>query len=228
MLLAVDTSTAHMGLALFDGNQVIGEMHWLSRQHHTTQLAPAVSELLQRTGVGMDHVRALGVAIGPGSFTSLRVGLAFVKGLALARRVPVFGLPTLDVVAAAQPLCDLPLAAVLQAGRGRLALVWYQAVDGAWQAQGKPQVTNADALAEGIHSPTIVCGELTREERQRLARKRTNVRLASPAQCVRRPAVLAELAWKRYSPAGMRQAGAGDDAATLAPIYLHVANPIPS
>lgn len=222
MLLAVDTSTAHMGLALFDGDQVIGEMHWLSRQHHTTQLAPAVLELLQRTGVGMDDIQALGVAIGPGSFTSLRVGLAFVKGQALARRVPLFGLPTLDVVAAAQQVCDLPLAAVLQAGRGRLALVWYQAVDGAWRAQGEPQVTTADELAEGIHIPTIVCGELTGEERQRLARKRVNVQLASPAQCVRRPAILAELAWKRY------QAGAGDDAATLSPIYLHVANPIPS
>jgi tRNA threonylcarbamoyladenosine biosynthesis protein TsaB len=227
MLLAVDTSTAHMGLALFDGDQVIGEMHWLGRQHHTIELAPSVSELLERTGVGMDDVQALGVAIGPGSFTSLRVGLAFVKGLALARHLPVFGVPTLDVVAAAQEVRDLPLAAVLQAGRGRLALVWYRAVDGAWQSQGEPQVTTADELAEGIHSPTIVCGELTGEERQRLARKRVNVQLASPAQCVRRPAILAELAWERWSPSGMIQAGAGDDAAALAPIYLHVANPIP-
>jgi len=222
MLLAVDTSTAHIGLALFDGSQVIGAMHWLSRQHHTVELAQSVFELFKRTSLGMDDVQALGVAIGPGSFTSLRVGLAFVKGLALARHLPVFGVPTLDVVAAAQEVRDLPLAAVLQAGRRRLALAWYQAIDGAWQAQGEPQVTTADELAESIHSPTIVCGELTAEERQRLARKRVNVQLASPAQCVRRPAILAELAWERY------QAGAGDDAATLAPIYLHVANPIPS
>ncbi|MFZ5819974.1 MAG: tRNA (adenosine(37)-N6)-threonylcarbamoyltransferase complex dimerization subunit type 1 TsaB [Chloroflexota bacterium] len=233
MLLAIDTSTAHMGLALFDGSQVIGEMYWLSRQHHTIELAPSVFELLKRTSLGMDDLKALGVAIGPGSFTSLRVGLAFVKGLALARRLPVFGVPTLDVVAAAQEVRDLPLAAVLQAGRGRLALAWYKVVEGAWQAQGEPQVTTVDELAEGIHSPTIVCGELIAEERQRLARKRVNVQLASPAQCVRRPAMLAELAWKRYSPAtfgqfaGMTQAEAGDDASTLAPIYLHVANPIP-
>jgi tRNA threonylcarbamoyladenosine biosynthesis protein TsaB len=134
----------------------------------------------------------------------------------------MIGIPTLDIVAAAQDVQNMPLAAVLQAGRGRLALVRYKAVDGNWQATDEPVVTNADDLAESIRKPTIVCGELTADERQRLARKRVNVKLASPAMCVRRPAILAELAWKRW------QAGEMDDAAALAPIYLHVANPIPS
>ena len=222
MLLAIDTSTKQMGLALYDGAQVIGELLWQSRHYHTVELAPAVADLLTRSGLKINAIQALGIALGPGSFTSLRVGLAFVKGLALARHVPVVAVPTLDVVAAAQEVRDMPLAAVLQAGRGRLALGWYKAVDETWQADGALQVTTADELADDIRKPTIVCGELTADERQRLARKRVNVLLASPAQCVRRPAVLAELAWERW------QAGAQDDAATLAPIYLHVADPIPS
>jgi tRNA threonylcarbamoyladenosine biosynthesis protein TsaB len=223
MLLAVDTSTGQMGLALYDGDQVIGELLWHSRHYHTVELAPAVADLLARSGLEMEKVQALGIALGPGSFTSLRVGLSFVKGLALARHLPIVGVPTLDIVAAAQDVHDsMPLAAVLQAGRGRLALARYKVLDGSWQATGEPVVTNADELAESIRKPTIVCGELTADERQRLARKRVNVKLASPAMCVRRPAILAELAWERW------QAGAVDDAAALAPIYLHVANPIPS
>lgn len=222
MLLAIDTSTRQMGLALYDGAQVLGESLWHSRHYHTVELAPAVADLLTRSGLKMDAIRALGVALGPGSFTSLRVGLAFVKGLALARHLPIIGIPTLDVVAAAQEVRDLPLAAVLQAGRGRLALAWYEAGEAGWHSKESPQVTTADELAESIHKPTIVCGELTADERQRLARKRVNVMLPSPAACVRRPAVLAELAWERL------QAGAQDDAASLAPIYLHVADPIPS
>lgn len=222
MLLAVDTSTNQMGLALYDGAQVTGEFFWHSRQYHTVELAPAVADLFARTGLKMDMVQALGVALGPGSFTSLRVGLAFVKGLALARHLPVLGIPTLDIIAAAQPVRELPLAAVLQAGRGRLALRWYAAGEGVWKAKGPAQVTTADELAESIQAPTIVCGELTAEERQRLARKRVNVLLPSPAACVRRPAILAELAWERW------RAGIQDDVASLAPIYLHVADPIPS
>lgn len=222
MLLAVDTSTTQMGLALHDGAQVIGELLWHSRHYHTVELAPAVADLFARSGLMVDAVQALGVALGPGSFTSLRVGLAFVKGLALARHLPLVGIPTLDVVAAAQEVREMPLAAVLQAGRGRLALTWYEVGEHGWESQGPARVTTADELAESIQKPTIVCGELTADERQRLARKRVNVVLPSPAACVRRPAVLAELAWERW------QAGAQDDAASLAPIYLHVSDPIPS
>jgi tRNA threonylcarbamoyladenosine biosynthesis protein TsaB len=222
MLLAVDTSTNQMGLALYDGAQVIGEFFWHSRHYHTVELAPAVADLFARSNMKIDRVQALGVALGPGSFTSLRVGLAFVKGLALARHLPILGIPTLDIVAAAQEVRDLPLAAVLQAGRGRLALRWYEAGEAGWKARGPAQVTTADELAESIQKPTVVCGELTAEERQRLARKRVNVVLPSPAACVRRPAVLAELAWERW------QAGGQDEAASLAPIYLHEADPIPS
>lgn len=222
MLLAVDTSTKQMGLALYDGVQVIGEFLWHSRHYHTVELAPAAADLLSRSGLKMDAIEALGVALGPGSFTSLRVGLAFVKGLALARHLPIIGIPTLDIVAAAQEVRDLPLAAILQAGRGRLALTWYEADETGWNSKGSATVTTADELADSINKPTIVCGELTADERQRLARKRVNVLLASPAACVRRPAVLAELAWERW------QAGGQDETASLAPIYLHVSDPIPS
>ena len=92
MLLVVDTSTAQVGLALYDGDQVLGEMMWTTKQHHTTELSPALSGLLKRCGVTMSMVQALGVAIGPGSFTSLRVGLSLAKGIALARNLPVMGI----------------------------------------------------------------------------------------------------------------------------------------
>ena len=216
MLLAVDTSTAQLGLALYDGATVAAELTWTSRARHTVELAPALAGLLSRTGLSMGGLSALGVAIGPGSFTSLRVGLAFVKGLALARRLPLIGVPTLDAVAAALPTQNIPLAAVLQAGRGRIAVGWYKASENGWQAEGPARTSTADELAESIHHPTLIVGELSAEERQRLARKRRNIQLASPAQSVRRPALLAELAWVRW------QAGQVNEAASLAPIYLHV------
>ena len=221
MLLAVDTSTAQVGLALYDGAQVHGELVWHSQFHHTVELAPALADLLKRTGVKMDDMQALGVAIGPGSFTSLRVGLALVKGLALARKLPLIGVSTLDVIASAQPVSKLPLAVVLQAGRGRITLGWYKSAKDGWQAQGPARVATVDSLADEIESPTLVAGELASEERQRLARKRVNVVLASPAQCVRRPAILAELAWARW------QEGKVDEAASLAPIYVHLADSVP-
>jgi tRNA threonylcarbamoyladenosine biosynthesis protein TsaB len=220
MLLAVDTSTAQVGLAVYDGSQVIGEYAWRSSQRHTVELAPAIFELLTRCGLTMDDIRALGVALGPGSFTSLRVGLSLVKGFALARGLPLIGVPTLHVLAAAQPLSKLPLLVAIQAGRGRLAAGWYKRSKGSWQAKGPARIVTVKTLMDEVKSPVIVCAELTAEERQTLAGN-PEIQLASPAYSVRRPAILAERAWTRW------QAGDVDDRATLAPIYLHVAEPIP-
>ena len=219
MLLAVDTSTMQTGLALHDGSQVLAEMIWQSHQHHTVELAPALAELLKRAEVKVSDMEALGVAIGPGSFTSLRVGLAFVKGLALARKLPVIGIPSLDILAAAQPVAKIPLAAILQAGRTRIALGWYKVEANRWKAESEIKITTVDALADSIDAPTLVAGELTPEERQGLMRKKA-IRLAPPSLCMRRPAVLAELAWRRW------RSGEVDEAASLAPIYLHTVESI--
>ena len=219
MLLAVDTSTTQVGLALYDSAQVIGEFSWRSGQRHTVELAPAVADLLARCALTMNDINALGVALGPGSFTSLRVGLALVKGLALARHIPLIGIPTLDILAQAQPISKLPLAVAIQAGRGRYALGWYKVSRKRWQAQGEARVVTLDAIMAEVQSPSVMCGEFAEAVRQKIIANK-NVRLASPANSVRRPAVLAELAWARW------QNGDVDDEASLAPIYLHVAEPI--
>jgi tRNA threonylcarbamoyladenosine biosynthesis protein TsaB len=103
-----------------------------------------------------------------------------------------------------------------------LAVGWFHAEDGGWQTEGPAKVMIAEELAEKIRKPVIVCGELSADDRQRLARKFKNVQLASPAQCVRRPGLLAELAWQAW------QTGKVDTAASLAPIYLHVAGGLPA
>jgi len=216
MLLAIDTSTAQVGLALYDGIQILSEMTWTTRQHHTTELTPALSGLLNRCSVPMDMVSALGVAVGPGSFTSLRVGLSLVKGIALARHIPVIGISTMDIIAAAQPVGKHPLAVVIQAGRKRMAVGWYHCLKNQWQAQGGVKGSTIDELADEIESPTYVAGELSSDDRSRLARKRVNILLASPVHCIRRPSILADLAWARW------QKNDVDDATSLAPVYLHV------
>ena len=103
MLLAIDTSTQTIGLALYDGTQVLAEMHWQTKTHHTIELAPAVDELITRCNIKPVELKAIACALGPGSFTSLRIGLAFAKGLALSLRIPILGIPTFDYLVASQP-----------------------------------------------------------------------------------------------------------------------------
>jgi tRNA threonylcarbamoyladenosine biosynthesis protein TsaB len=72
-----------------------------------------------------------------------------------------------------------------------------------------------EALLAEIETPSLVCGEFNAEEREMLARDDVNIKLVSAALSVRRPSLLAELAWARW------QRGEVDEEASLAPIYLH-------
>ncbi len=218
MLIAIDTSTRMIGVALYDGVQILSEMVWKSQQYHTIELAPTVSSLMERTEVSLSDLKIVAVALGPGSFTGLRIGISLAKGMALAGRLAIVGIPTLDILASAQPTINIPMAAVLQAGRGRLAVSWYKNHSGNWKSDHQIQVLSSRELADKIKSPTLVCGELSEGERRIFKRKRKNVVLASPAQSLRCPSFLAELGWRRW------QKGLIDDPATLAPHYLHSGN----
>jgi len=219
-LLALDTSTRMVGVAIYDGYQVLYESVWLSPDYHTVELAPAVETALQKVGGGIEKLAAVAVAIGPGSFTGLRIGLALAKGIILIKRTPLIGIPTLDILVAAQPVSECQLVVVLRAGRGRLVVNFYQAVGGCWQTNRDLQVLTPGELAQEIKTPSLLCGELTVAERE-LFMDQAYITLTSPAQALRRPAFLAEIAWRRW------QNGQIDDPASLAPLYIHYNDPIP-
>lgn len=221
MLLAVDTSTQTIGIALYDLPQVVAEMQWKTKNHHTIELAAAVKDLMAKCGVAPAELTLLACALGPGTFTGLRIGLAFAKGLALSLHIPIIGIPTFDFLAAGQPLSPYPMACVLPAGRSRLAVSWYANDGSTWHLGHGPLVMTPDEVSDAIEGPTFICGEMTTEDRQIIGRKWKNAMLSSPALSVRHPAMLAEIGWQRW------QAGQRDDPVSLSPIYLHVAEAIP-
>jgi len=81
MLLALDTATKTMGIALHDGSQVLAESIWSGVGHHTIELAPEVALMLRRIGGTTATLSSIAIAQGPGSYTGLRIGMALAKGL---------------------------------------------------------------------------------------------------------------------------------------------------
>lgn len=214
MLLALDTSTERMGLALYDGHEILSEVVWRTGRHHTQALAPWVHKLLTAHGLTMRDVQAVAVATGPGSFTGLRVGIAFAKALALAAHVQVVGVFSLDIAAAAVP--EVPghmLLALLPMGRRRLAAGWYRWRRDHWHAEGPPFLVVPEALPQKITEPTLITGEFSSDV-ARVLERHPKVRLVPAALRVRRPAWLAHIAWERW------QKGLVDDPVTLTPYYL--------
>ena len=133
MLLALDTATRKIGVALYDGVEVLHEVVWQSPFHHTVELSPAIVESFARAWIEIDDVEVIGLTLGPGSYTGLRIGAAVAKGLSYARKLPLVAVSTFEVIAAGQPLeQDFQLAAVIEAGRSRLGVGWFQAGEQGW------------------------------------------------------------------------------------------------
>src|SRR5579859_7348701 len=126
MLLAIDTATRCLSLALYDGLQVCAEMTWTTANQHTVELISAIREVLRRANVAVNDLTMLAVSQGPGSFNGLRIGFSVAKGLALARQIPLIAIPTLDIVATTQPAFKGNLVAIAQAGRGRVVACTYR------------------------------------------------------------------------------------------------------
>lgn len=135
IILGLDTCLDACSAAVLEDGEVRATASHPMGRGHQEAIAPLVKDLMAQAGLGFSDLDRVGVTIGPGSFTGLRVGLAFAKGLGAALAVPVVGVGTL--AALAEPLAEDLVFAVIDARRGQ---VYLQAF-----AQGRPLMA-PDAL----------------------------------------------------------------------------------
>ncbi|MBS0294998.1 MAG: tRNA (adenosine(37)-N6)-threonylcarbamoyltransferase complex dimerization subunit type 1 TsaB [Proteobacteria bacterium] len=141
MLLALDTALDACTACLLDGDRVLAAGSEPMPRGHQERLAVLVDELMAEAGVAFSALDRIGVTVGPGSFTGLRVGMAFAKGLGFALGKPVAGIGTLEALAASHSSQDLK-AAVIDARREQ---VYVQAFRGGAAASQPEALGVADA-----------------------------------------------------------------------------------
>lgn len=207
-VLAVETSTLAGGVALLDGDRVLAEYRLNVRVTHSERLMAVIDRVLGDAGWAVGHLEGLAVAVGPGSFTGLRIGLSTVKGLAVALGIPVAGVPTLDAMAAALPFAALPVCPVLDARKGEVYCSIYR-----WDGAGMRREWDYLAIAPGelatrLGEPTVLLGDGA------AAVCSPHARLAPPGHQLPSPASVGAL--------GLGQLERGDTVAPaeLIPLYL--------
>jgi tRNA threonylcarbamoyladenosine biosynthesis protein TsaB len=150
VLLAFDTATPYVTVALHDGEDVVAERRSEQRMRHGEQLAPLIEEVMGDVGIVRQDLTAIAVGVGPGPFTGLRVGLVTARTLAFVLEIPVYGVCSLDVVAleAAQ---DAPVGGKLTvATDARRKEVYLATYDDQGRRLGGPDVVRPhDAATEG-------------------------------------------------------------------------------
>ena len=213
MILALDTSTAIASVALYDG-AVSAEVTWRSGRGHSVELLPQAAALMKLRRVEPKDLLAVAVAVGPGSYTGVRVGLAAGKGLCLALDLPMVGVCTLDILAEGHRESCIPVRPLLDAGRRRFATALYRVEQGELRRVGPIEGKLLSEILSGISEKTLLCGDVAEPDAGRLSGLAAPVEVASPASSLRRAGFLAEIGWRRY------HSGQVQDAAQVGAFYL--------
>lgn len=100
LLLGLDTATPAVTVALHDGGQPLAQLVTVDAHRHAELLAPAIAKVIADAGAERDDLTGIAVGVGPGPYTGLRVGVVTAKVLGAALGIPVYGVCTLDVIAA--------------------------------------------------------------------------------------------------------------------------------
>ena len=116
IVLAFDTSAAHCAAALFSGNRIVATRSEVMSRGQAERLMPLVQAMLTEAGSGWTELDRIGVGIGPGNFTGVRIAVSAARGLALGRGIPAIGVSGFDVIAHRDPGRD----AAIPAPRGQV------------------------------------------------------------------------------------------------------------
>lgn len=216
LLLAIETSGALPSVALLRGATLVAERRSAPGRPGSEPLLPAIDALLRRAGCALGAVEAFAVAVGPGSFTGLRVGIATLKGLAFGSGAPVAAVGTLAALALRAPRGRDPIVAVLDARRDEVYAAGFSWQGNALEPAGLPEgLYGAAELAARLSLRCVlvgdgvaVCGAAAREALGR------GLRVVPPPRGRPRAREVGLLG------AEILRRGAGIDVADLVPRYL--------
>ena len=214
-LLAIDTSTKHFSLAVAKDGKTLRHRGILLKQVLSDSIMPAIQDILKKAGLTLAKLDGFAVGLGPGSFTSLRVGLSTVKGLAFALHKPVVGISSLDVLAL-NVNADGQVCALRDAKRNLVYACLYAKKGATLKRKSKYLLTDIENVLKQINGEVTFIGDgvpLFRE----VIEKAAGIKPRFVPEKLMYPQArhLAALALKRF------ESKEHDAPETLVPLYLY-------
>ena len=159
LVMGIETSTMQGGVALLSGQGVISEYTLNVKATYSERLLPLIDRALQDAGITLGQVEGLAVAVGPGSFTGLRIGLSTAKGLVVVGGQPLVGVSTLEAMAWTLPFCAHPVCPILDARKGEIYCALFRYEGDRLIRLMDDTATAPDRLLSRIQQPTVFLGD---------------------------------------------------------------------
>lgn len=201
-ILAMDTSTLVMGVAVLEDNKVLGELVTNNAKKHSVRLMPAIVQLFQDLDLTLEQIDLIAVSSGPGSYTGIRIGVTTAKTLAWANQLPLYGVSTLSVLAENARFFDGLVVPLLDARRDRVYTGIYQRGEEALTIRLKPQVMPIMDLLEQLakqSQPVLFLGDDVKRFEEKIDQALKNQAVfGTAAENIPQPSQLGYLAWRKW------------------------------
>ena len=214
VVLAIDTSTDEASVALVGEQRPCAELSWITGANHSRYLDQAVKTVLSYGEARLEDVEGIAVALGPGSFNGLRVGVSYALGLAFGLDILVTGVPTLDIIGLQAARGTGRVYALIPAGRGEVYISTYEGEGEEWSRVGEYGRVATTELAISLEPTDLLAGPAAQAVAGLAWEQGKSVRLVDPARGMRRASFLAELGKQRA------QGVAAGDFDAIRPLYL--------
>lgn len=200
-ILGIDTSSEVATIAVMDENKLIGEYTINHKKTHSQKLMPMIEEMLRSCEISVDDIDLIGVAIGPGSFTGLRIGVATAKAMAHVRNIPIASINTLESLAFNMNLSKGIIYPILDAQRNQVYTCKFTWENNTMVALEDISVKDIDSLLEEIkerYEEAIVLGEAADLYKDKFEGLK-NVYISPNSHKLAKASSICELALQKYN-----------------------------
>lgn len=212
-ILAFDTSTKFLSIALMDKEEVIKELHFEAGIKHSEILIPRIKDMLNEAGWNLSDIELICVGLGPGSFTGLRIAVATVKGLTISDGMKIKGVPTMDAMARRVEAGEKFVAPLLDAHKGKVYSCIYEKENGKITRTTDYLLLTVDELLDSLKEKVLFFGSGAEKYIEKI-KENPLAEVLEGCDFYPRAADIGLIGLERLSEGA-------DEAETIDPLYLH-------
>lgn len=200
-ILGIDTSTMVASVAVIEDNQLVCEYTINTKKTHSQKLMPMIENMLKESDLNINDIDLIGICVGPGSFTGLRIGMATAKAIAHVNNIPIVGVTSLEMLAANMNLCDKKICSILDAQRNQVYTAKFEYIGNRLVQINDTDVLEIDKLINEISSSEddyILIGEAVYKYEEKL-KDIENISIPSPSHNMTKASSLCSIALEKYN-----------------------------
>ncbi|SFJ70737.1 tRNA threonylcarbamoyl adenosine modification protein YeaZ [Terrisporobacter glycolicus] len=199
-ILGIDTSTMAANVAVLENDKLICEYSINTKKTHSQKLMPMIENMLKLSDMEIKDIDAIGICIGPGSFTGLRIGMATAKAMAHVNNIPLIGINSLEILGANMDLCNKRICSILDAQRNQVYTCKYIIEENKSKAIEEINIMPIDDLLEELSATGeewVIVGEAVYKYKEKIE-SITNITISSPANNITKASSLCTIAKHKF------------------------------